>query len=155
MHASSYTILPVNDTDIPRVSQIVCDAIVKGQHGIEPYVAATWPGLDTPEGRTEACSRFHLIRVHLREPDHFLKVVDKETGEIVAMSICFYEPEPPKEISSLSGGAWENEDDREFAFHLRAERNALLLRLSGRLSGPVTGMIDLFATCLWTRRITS
>lgn len=136
---SSYRVLPVQDPDIPRVAHIVCDAIVQGEHGIEPYVAATWPGLDTPEGRTEACSRFRQTRAHLSEPDHFLKVVDENTGETVATSICFYNPEPPKEISGLSGNAWKNEEDREHAVHLRAERNALLLRLFGRLDGPVTG----------------
>lgn len=133
-----YTVKPVEEADIARVSELVVDGLI--QDGYAEYAAATWPGLDTPEGKLEAQTRFASLRKHLANPDHFLKVVDESTGDIVATSVAFYSQEPPKMLSGLSGDAWSNDDDRSYAQHLRKERNALLLRAFAALQGPVTGM---------------
>lgn len=135
-----YAVLPVEDADIPKVSKLVVDGLI--QDGYVEYAAATWPGLDTSEGKVEAQSRFAAIRKHLPDPNHFLKVVDESTGLVVATSVAFYNQIPPKTLSGLSGDAWANEDDRNYAQHLRSERNAVLLRVFAGLKGPVTGMCN-------------
>lgn len=132
-----HAILPVEDADIPRVSDLICNGLV--QDGMPEYVAATWPGMDTPQGRKDACTRLRSIKSHLPDPSHFLKVVDEGTGSIVATSICLYNSEPPKTLPGLTGNPWKTEDDREYAYHLKRERDALLLRVFAPLQGPVTG----------------
>lgn len=111
-----HIISPTKDTDTDRITELMCDGLV--QKGIPDFTAASWPGLDTPKGRTVMVARNRFIKSILPDPSCFLKVVGETTGSIVAISICSYDLEPPKTCPPISG-KWPTEEPREYAQELR------------------------------------
>jgi hypothetical protein len=135
----TFSIFPVEEPDIPRVTEIICEGLF--QNGVREYVRATFPDPKTPEGLALARSRFSATRNRLSGKSAFLKVVDDSDGTIVACSVHMYYPKAPKDLPNLGNEGWASIDDRDYAHHLRRERNEMLLRIFSGLTGPITGTV--------------
>ena len=121
--------------DIPRVFEIVSLAFANDHE----YVDAVFPAHTTPAGRKAGSER--MLQIFQADPyGNFLKVVNNNTGEIVAAAkwnIYKSGKVPPQ--PELDGDYWENEEEKEFAqciFHaFFAPRQRVIEETDGHLIG--------------------
>jgi hypothetical protein len=121
--------------DIPRVFEIISLAFA---HDHE-YMDAVFPAHDTPEGRRAGTER--LLQLFHGDPyGNILKVVDTETGKIVASAKWnLYNGGPIPPQPEIDGDYWKNEEDKEFAqclFHaFFSPRQRVIEETGARLAG--------------------
>ncbi|KAI9649258.1 hypothetical protein NHQ30_001828 [Ciborinia camelliae] len=105
-----------NDDDMPRVFEIFCEAFdIK-----HPMIEAMYPNHDTPAGRVIGAKRMLEIK---KKDSHttFLKVVDTDTGVMIAKAKWnIWKGVIPPEVD-LDGDYWENEEEKEWAQHMNRE----------------------------------
>ena len=93
-------------------------AIISTAFGREhPYIDALYPDHDQPLGRERGGERLLAIK-HADPNTTFLKVVDSQTGEIVAVAKWnVYDGVIPEE-SVPDGPFWLSQDEKELAQHM-------------------------------------
>lgn len=121
--------------DIPRVFEIVSLAFANDHE----YVDSVFPAHHTPEGRKAGSERL-LESFHGDPYGNFLKVVDKDTGVIVASAKWnLYNGGPVPAQPQIGGDYWENEEEKEFAqaiFHsFFAPRQVVIEETGAHLAG--------------------
>ncbi|KAJ4989177.1 hypothetical protein SVAN01_05256 [Stagonosporopsis vannaccii] len=105
----SFEVLPCTEADIPRVFEIVSLAFA---HDHE-YVDAIFPAHTTPLGRKIGSERM-LQMFHGDSNGHFMKVVDRESGKIVAAAKWnIYKAGEVQPQSQMGGEYWESEEDKQ------------------------------------------
>ncbi|ESZ89721.1 hypothetical protein SBOR_9897 [Sclerotinia borealis F-4128] len=105
-----------NDDDMHRVFEIFCKAFGT-KH---PMLEAIYPNHDTPAGRISGGKRMLDIK---NEDLHttFLKVVDTDTGAMIAKAKWnIWKGVIPPEVD-LDGDFWETDEEKEWAQHLNRE----------------------------------
>ncbi|KAK4497766.1 hypothetical protein PRZ48_010419 [Zasmidium cellare] len=111
----------VQPDDIPTVALLDRKAFYKNEH---PYIETMHPDSGTPEGFDRKVEQWRERLNHLLPNEHFLKVTDTETKQIL-LSGTWYTPcqiedsltkltQEPK----ISGPYWKTEDDLAWAQHL-------------------------------------
>lgn len=90
-------------------------AILSKAFGHEhPYIDAAFPQHDTPAGRAIGASRMLAIK-HSDPNTTFIKVMDTDTGTMIAQAKWnIYRSTIPPELE-LDGDFWENEEEKEYA----------------------------------------
>ncbi|KAF7870632.1 hypothetical protein EAF04_004376 [Stromatinia cepivora] len=102
-----------NDDDMHRVFEIFCQAFGTKHAMIE----AIYPNHDTPAGRLTGASR--MLDTKNKSPHTtFLKVVDTDTGVMIAKAKwnIWKGVIPPEQ--DLDGDYWETEEEKEWAQHM-------------------------------------
>lgn len=121
-----------NDDDMHRVFEIFCQAFGT-RH---PMVEAIYPNHDTPAGRLNGRNR--MLDIKNTDPHTtFLKVVDTDTGVIIAKAKWnIWKGVIPPEVD-LDGDYWETEEEKEWAQHVNREflmaRRAAIKEYGGHL----------------------
>lgn len=123
--------------DIPRVFEIVSLAFANDHE----YVDAVFPAHTTPAGRKVGSERM-LQTFHGDPYGNFVKVVDSDTGDIIAAAkwnIYKAGEVPPQ--PEIDGDYWENEEEKEFAQCIFraffAPRQKVIEETDGRLVGEL------------------
>jgi hypothetical protein len=115
-------LLPCTDADMARTFAILSDAFGH-EH---PYIEAAFPAHETPSGRAVGGER--MLAIKNSDPTAtFLKVVDTETGEMIAQAKWnIFQDNIPPELD-LDGDFWgDDTEEKEYAQHLC--RDYLILR---------------------------
>lgn len=105
-----------NDDDMHRVFEIFCQAFGRRHAMIE----AIYPNHDTPAGRIMGSKR--MLDIKKKDPHtKFLKVVDTDTGAMIAKAKwnIWKGVIPPED--DLDGDYWETEEEKEWAQHLNRD----------------------------------
>jgi hypothetical protein len=99
-----------NDEDMARTFEI--KSVTFG--GIHPYIEAAYPAHSTPVGRKSGAKRF--LAVKQDDPcSNFIKVVDTDSGKIIATAKWNIYRDTIPEEKDLDGDFWENDEDKEYA----------------------------------------
>ncbi|THV47279.1 hypothetical protein BGAL_0322g00100 [Botrytis galanthina] len=121
-----------NDDDMHRVFEIFCQAFGT-RH---PMIEAVYPNHDTEAGRISGGNRFRDIKNN--DPHtKFIKVVDTDTGAIIAKAKwnIWKGVIPPEK--DLDGDFWETAEEKEWAQHLNRDflitRRAAIKEYEGHL----------------------
>ena len=96
-------------------------AIVSESFGHEhPYIDACYPDHDQEHGRKLGGER--MLAIKNADPNTtFIKVVDTQTGKMIALGKWnVYEGTVPEE-ADLEGDFWQSQDDKEYAQYLYRE----------------------------------
>ena len=136
----AYKILPVGDDDLFEAQAVTLSSLGT-QEATQELVSAQWPGWDTMDGQANALARFKRMKDTVTDPELFLKLIDQATSEQLAVAICGTFDKPPKSIPLLQGVDFPTKEDEEYAQHLRARRNELLLRTHAQIEGSVVGLL--------------
>ncbi|KAI9660604.1 MAG: hypothetical protein M1821_009956 [Bathelium mastoideum] len=104
------------DADMRRTFEIVSDAFGH-QH---PYIEAVFPHHGSDKGRAAGAER--LLTMKPRDPNAvFLKVVDTDSGQMIAQAKWnVYRNTVPPELT-LDGDFWDSQDQKELANYLFAK----------------------------------
>jgi len=133
----SFEVQRCTEADIPRVFEIVSQAFANDHE----YVDAVFPLHDTPAGRAAGSER--MLQMFHGDPNgNFLKVVDTDTGTIVAAAKWnIYKDGDVPPQPQIDGDYWENEEEKEFAQALFnaffAPRQKVIEETNGRLVGTL------------------
>lgn len=131
----SFEVQRCTEADIPRFFEIVSLAFANDHE----YVDAVFPAHTTPAGRKVGSER--ILDIFHGDPyGNFLKVVDKDTGAMVAAAKWnLYKGGEIPPQPEIGGDYWENEDEKEFAqciFHaFFAPRQLVIEETGARLAG--------------------
>ncbi|KAF2626942.1 hypothetical protein BU25DRAFT_491853 [Macroventuria anomochaeta] len=138
----SFEVQRCTEADIPRVFEIVSLSFANDHE----YVDAVFPAHGTPEGRKIGSER--MLQMFHGDPNgNFMKVVDKDSGKIVAAAKwnVYKAGEIPPQ-PEIDGDYWENEEDKEFAqrlFHgFFAPRQKVIEETNGNLVALEMMMVD-------------
>ena len=135
----SLDVQPCTAEDMPRVFEIVSLAFANDHE----YVDAVFPLHATPAGRKAGGER--MLHIFQGDPyGHFMKVVDNDTGTIIAAAKWnIYNGNIPPQ-PEIGGDYWENEEEKEFAQALFwgffAPRQKVIEETNGRLVGMLRGV---------------
>lgn len=99
-----------DDSDMARTFEIISEAFAH-EH---PYIDAAFPAHTKPAGRATGASRM----LSIKQQDScakFLKVIDQETGTMIAQAKWnVYKNTIPPELD-LDGEFWDSEEEKEYA----------------------------------------
>ena len=134
----SFQVQRCTEADIPRVFEIVSLAFANDHE----YVDAVFPAHGTPEGRDAGSER--MLQMFHNDPyGNFLKVVDHDTGIIVAAAKwnVYKGGEIPPQ-PEIDGGYWANEQEKEFAQALFRAFFAPRQKAIEETNGKLVGMLS-------------
>ncbi|KAJ4335005.1 hypothetical protein N0V95_009022 [Ascochyta clinopodiicola] len=99
------------EADIPRFFEIISLAFANDHE----YMEAVFPAHHTPAGRKIGSER--MLQTFRGDPySNFMKVVDNDTGEIVAAAKWnIYKGGKVPPLPELDGDYWDGEEEKEFA----------------------------------------
>ncbi|PQE05025.1 hypothetical protein CJF30_00004809 [Rutstroemia sp. NJR-2017a BBW] len=110
------TIHPCSPADFPRVFEIF--SLAFGQAHV--FVNCMYPSHYTPSGRAVGATR--MAEIAASDPNtKFIKLVDDETGEMVAWAKWNIYVDTIPEEKDITGDYWENDEDKQFVQHLTTE----------------------------------
>ncbi|CAG8953782.1 hypothetical protein HYFRA_00006673 [Hymenoscyphus fraxineus] len=125
------------DSDMSRTFEILSQAFAH-KH---PYIDAAFPAHTTPAGRANGAARM----LHTKHQDpcaKFLKVIDTDTGTMIAQAKWnIYKNTIPPELD-LDGEFWDDEEEKEYA-QLLCREYLLPRRAAIRESGGNLMSLDL------------
>lgn len=99
-----------SDADMARTFAIISSAFGH-EH---PYIDAAFPAHDTPVGRQLGGERMLAIK-HTDPNTKFLKVVDTETGKMIAQAKWNIYKNTIPTIVDLDGPYWKTDEEKEYA----------------------------------------
>lgn len=130
-----YTVSPATEADIGEIAVIAAEAFAS--NGVPEYMTALQLELNTPDSLARTRKRYEEAMHRMKEPELFLKVTEKDHSTPLGVVMSARHDEPPTSFPiGLEEVPFASQDDREYAEHLRSERNKLVLRTFAEVDYP-------------------